>query len=217
MKHKKKQSWHTPDKTHSELAGEQHSYKQNNREAEDTIGTQFELPSGERFTEQDLDGSCSNRVEHGINLTDFSTVNPWATLDHPHIMGQGGESLEEHDNARRFGATHREENRNLEFRDSYKTSYGAAENLSQHSQTESRGGHEYLSETEQGAELSSFEPLEKISSTTQKEKFRNLESRDSYKTSYGAAENLFQHRQTESRGGREYLSETGQEAEWSSY
>ena len=64
----------------------------------------------------------------------------------------------------------------LEFRDSYKTSYGAAENSFQRSQRESRGGHEYLSETGQEAELSSYKPSKKISSTTQKEKFRN--SRD---------------------------------------
>ena len=217
IRHKKKQSWHTPDKTHSELARGQHSYKQNNREEEDTIDTRLELPSGERFTEQDLEGSYSNRAEHGINLTDFSTVNPWAIFDHPHNMGQGGESLEEYDNVSRFGATHREENRNLEFRDSYKTSYGAPEKSFQHSQTESRGGHEYLSETAQEAELLSYRPSKKISGATQKEKFRNLESADSYKTSYGTAENSFQHSQTESGGGHEYLDETGQEVELSSY
>ena len=160
---------------------------------------------------------CSNRVEHGINLADLSTVNPWATLDHPHIMGQAGESLEEHANARRFGATHREGNRNLEFRDSYKTSYGATENLSQHSKTESRRGHEYLSETGQEAGLSSYKAIKRISSTTQKEKSRNLEFRDSYKTSYGATENLSQHSQIESRRGHEYLSETGQEVGLSSF
>ena len=62
------------------------------------IGTQLELSSRERFTEQDLDDSYSNRVEHEINSTNFSTVNPWATLDHPHTMRQGGASLEEYDN-----------------------------------------------------------------------------------------------------------------------
>ena len=40
------------------------------------IGTQLELSSRERFPEQDLDDSYSNKVEHEINSTNFSTVNP---------------------------------------------------------------------------------------------------------------------------------------------
>ena len=85
------------------------------------IGTQLELSSGERFTEQDLDDSYSNRVEHEINPSKFNTVNPWAILDHPHTTRQGGASLEEYDNARDFEESHREETVNSDFRSSHKT------------------------------------------------------------------------------------------------
>ena len=153
MKHKKKQSWHhTLSKAHSELARERHSHKHNSREAEDIIGTQLESSGKKRFTEQDLGNSCSNRVEHETNSTSFSTANPWATLDHPHTMRQGGESLEEHDNARGFGATHREENGNLEFRDvdSIKTNHAFAEKSFQHKHAKSINNSDHPHNTRQG-------------------------------------------------------------------
>ena len=87
----------------------------------------------------------------------------------------------------------------------------------QHSQTESGIGHEPLNEKEQEAELLSYGPSKKISSTTQKEKFGNLEYADSYKTSYETVENSFQHNQIESGGGHEYLGETRHEVELSSH
>ena len=116
MKHKKKQSWHhTQSKAHSELARERHSYKQQSRQEEDTSGTLLWLPSEEGLATPAIGDSYFNRVEHETNSTNFSTVNPWATLDHTHTMGQGGESLEEHYNVGGIGATHRGETVSSDF------------------------------------------------------------------------------------------------------
>ena len=67
----------------------------------------------------------------------------------------------------------RGETESSDSRSSCKTNYGIAENLFQHIQTESRGGHEHSCETRRETELSSCKPSRKISSTTQKEKFKN--------------------------------------------
>ena len=66
----------------------------------------------------------------------------------------------------------RGETESSDSRSSYKTNYGIAENLFQHIQTESRGGHEHSCETRQGTELSSYKPSKQISNTTQKENLR---------------------------------------------
>ena len=72
--------------------------------------------------------------------------------------------------------------RNLEFnpdetessdlKSSYKTGYVVAENLIQRMHAESSGGHDYSCETRQGEAPSSYRASAKLSSTTQKEKFR---------------------------------------------
>jgi hypothetical protein len=81
---------------------------------------------------------------------------------------------------RKIRETHREiqgvnkdETESSGLKSSYKTSYGATENLFQHMHPESNGGHEHSYETGQGTELSSYKPSKKISNTTQKEKFKN--------------------------------------------
>ena len=88
-------------------------------------------------------------------------------------MERGGVLQIESGSTRRNQEVNRDQTGNSDSRSSYKTSYGAAENLFQHNQTESRGGHEYSCETRQEAELSSYKPSKKISNTTQKEKLRN--------------------------------------------
>ena len=89
------------------------------------------MKTKERFKEQSLDDSYSARVEHEIYSTEFSTVNPWATFDHPHTMRQGlqgGAPLEEYDNTIEFGEVYREKTENSDFRNSYKTNYVYEEN-----------------------------------------------------------------------------------------
>ena len=142
------------------------------------ISTQLELPSRERFTEQDLDDSCSNRVEHGINSTNFSTVNPWATLDHPHTMSKEGESLEEHDNARRFGETRRE-NRH---------EHAKTSDSSDHPRT-MRQGEKSLEERDNARRFGE----------TRREKTENLDFRThSIKTNHAIAENSTKHKHAKS-------------------
>ena len=100
-------------------------------------GARLELSSEERFTEQDLDDSCSKRVEHEINSTEFNAVNPWATLDHPHTTRQGGASLDEYDNTREIGEAHREGIVNLDFRGSRETNHAPGENSIKHKHAKS--------------------------------------------------------------------------------
>ena len=112
MKHKKRQSWHhTPGKTQSELAGEQHSYKHNSRQEEDMAGTRPELPSEGGFTDQDPDNSYSSGAEQHIDSTEIKTVNTWATLDHPYIMRQGGTALGDYNDTLEFEEVYRENTR----------------------------------------------------------------------------------------------------------
>ena len=84
-------------------------------------------------------------------------------------MERGGVHQVESSSTRRNQEVNRDEPWSSDSRSSYKISYGAAEKLFHHSQTESRAGHEYLGETRQEAELSSYKPSKKISNATQKE------------------------------------------------
>ena len=87
----------------------------------------------------------------------------------------------------------RGETESSDSRSSCKTNYGIAENLFQHIQTESRGGHEHSCETRRETELSSCKPSRKISSTTQKEKFKNSVSSKACCRSYESRENSNEH------------------------
>lgn len=87
----------------------------------------------------------------------------------------------------------RGETESSDSRSSCKTNYGIAENLFQHIQTESRGGHEHSCETRRETELSSRKPSRKISGTAQKEKFKNSVSSKACCRSYESRENSNEH------------------------
>ena len=107
------------------------------------IGTLLRLPSEERSATPAPDDSYSNRLEHETNSTNFSTVNPWAILDHTHTMRQGEESLDEHVNARGFRSTHRGETVSSDFRitDTMNHEQRKNQNRHEHAKTSDSSDH----------------------------------------------------------------------------
>ena len=66
-------------------------------------------------TQEPSDDSCCNQAEQVENTTGFSTTNPWAILDHPCIMRQGGASREECDEIKGIGGANRGETEDSDF------------------------------------------------------------------------------------------------------
>ena len=182
MKHKKKQSWHhTPSKAHSELARERHSYKQQSRQEEDTSGTLLWLPSEEGLATPAIGDSYFNRVEHETNSTNFSTVNPWATLDHTHTMGQGGESLEEHYNVGGIGATHRGETVSSDFETTDIMGYEQRKNQNRHDHAKTSDSPDHPQTMRQGGTSIEERDNARGFGETRREKTENLDFRHSIK------------------------------------
>ena len=70
----------------------------------------FEGSHREETANSDFRGSHKTNHEHEKNQNRHEQARSSDNSDRPHTMRQGGRSLEERDNARGFGATHRKEN-----------------------------------------------------------------------------------------------------------
>jgi hypothetical protein len=106
------------------------------------------------------------------NTTGFSTTNPWAILDHPCIMRQGGASREECDEIEGIDGANRGETEDSDFRSSHNTSYASGENSIEHKRVKSSDNYDHSYEARQREGSSSTRITKKHYNTTQKKKFR---------------------------------------------